>query len=615
MKKYFGSLFLLVLILACAGNKTFAQKKPSKADSTKVYREIEDFSGKNGITRLAYNLVFKSVDNNESRKRSKKRAYRKLTQRPIGAFEGKIIRHIKIETLDPFNNSIADTIAKGENFIIHAGNRIHIKTRQATIRNLLLIKENQVFDSLLVKESERLVRSMGYVNDVSVFAVAVPGSTDSVDVYIRELDKWSIIPNFSASTSSFTVSLDERNFLGLGHDWTNSFTRNHAQNKYAHQINYHIPNIHNTYIAASASTESDENGNFKTGLWLQRPFFSAYTRWAGGLDFSQQLRKNYIGESDTALFLQRFRFNIQDVWAGRAVQLFRGNGENERTTNFVLAARYLRVRFLENPNQNYDPQHYFSNEIFYLISAGISARKYLQDKYLFKFGLTEDIPVGKVYSVTAGVQYKNGVRNLYLGGRVSTGYYYHWGYLGFNFEYGALFYASKTHQGAIVAGINYVTRLKEIGKWKFRHFINPQLYYGINRVVFDSLTLNNEYGLSGFNSRSLSGTSRIVVKVQTQSYSPWNFIGFRFGPFITLAFGMLGDEETGFRRSKVYSQIGLGVLIKNDHLVINTFKLSIAYYPTIPGVGTNIFKFNSFSTSDIGFRDFEIGKPSTVQFR
>mgnify|MGYP000925908790 FL=1 len=79
--------------------------------------------------------------------------------------------------------------------------------------------------------------------------------------------------------------------------------------------------------------------------------------------------------------------------------------------------------------------------------------------------------------------------------------------------------------------------------------------------------------------------------------------------------GLLGDNKTGFRNSNVYSHIGLGVLIKNDHLIVSTFQLSIAYYPSIPANGHNVFKFNSFRTMDFGFRDFEIGKPAVVIFQ
>jgi len=138
---------------------------------------------------------------------------------------------------------------------------------------------------------------------------------------------------------------------------------------------------------------------------------------------------------------------------------------------------------------------------------------------------------------------------------------------------------------------------------------------GINRFPSDSLTLNDGYGLNGFHSTALQGTGRLLLTIQSQSYAPWNFIGFRFGPFLNCTLGMLADKQNGFSKSRVYSQLGVGILIKNESLVLNMFQISISFYPKIPGIGNNIFKANSFSTGDFGFRDFEIGKPSPVVFR
>ena len=79
--------------------------------------------------------------------------------------------------------------------------------------------------------------------------------------------------------------------------------------------------------------------------------------------------------------------------------------------------------------------------------------------------------------------------------------------------------------------------------------------------------------------------------------------------------GMLGNATSGFKNSKVYTQFGLGVLIRNENLALVTLQLSVTYYPSIPGEGENIFKLNAFKTADFGLRDFETGKPSTVDFR
>jgi len=145
-------------------------------------------------------------------------------------------------------------------------------------------------------------------------------------------------------------------------------------------------------------------------------------------------------------------------------------------------------------------------------------------------------------------------------------------------------------------------------------FIKPQVTWGTNRFPYDSLTINNENGIRGFTA-SLRGTKKIILTLQTQSYAPWNVLGFRFGPYLNCSIGSLGNATSGFKKSFVYSQIGIGALIKNNFLVISDFQFSIAYYPSIPGNGFNTLKVNSYSTADFGFRDFIFGKPEIVAFQ
>ena len=78
---------------------------------------------------------------------------------------------------------------------------------------------------------------------------------------------------------------------------------------------------------------------------------------------------------------------------------------------------------------------------------------------------------------------------------------------------------------------------------------------------------------------------------------------------------MVGSKLSGFKDQHVFAQFGAGFLIKNDYLVYNTFQFSVAFYPTIPGEGKNIFKINVIATTDFGFRDFIIGKPGTLGYQ
>ena len=574
-----------------------------------MYKNIETYSKKNEFTKFMYGLVFKPAVITPSKKKRPK-----LAQLPYSNFEGKIIRNITIITMDPFGYSIKDTAVIPENIVFKTGNAMHIKTQYITIKNILLFHENRPFDSLLVKESERLIRSQPYVQDVLFDVVPINKTIDSVDMHIRVLDKWSFIPNGAVSNARTTIGFTENNFIGFGHGFQNAYTWNYVNGKKAYSTNYFIPNIRNSYISALLHYDIDENNNFGKSLTIDRPFYSPLARWAAGLIISQQFQIDTFGDTLSGRVRQDLEFNTQDFWAGKAFKIFKGNSEDERATDAIIAARYLRIRYLEKPIEMFDPFHIYSNEDFYLFGAGISTRKYVRDNYIFNFGLVEDVPVGKVYGITGGYQLKNNIGRAYVGARISFGDYYDWGYFNPAFEYGTFFHGPSLEQGVFLASANYFSTMFKIGNWHVRQFIKPQVIIGINRFPYDSLTINNENGIRGF-SGSSRGTKKIVVTLQTQSYAPWKVLGFRFGPFLNCSLGMLGDAPSGFRNGCVYSQLGIGALINNEYLVLSDFQLSVAYYPTVPGSGYNVVKFNAYRTFDFGFRDFIFGKPEIAAFQ
>lgn len=600
---------LLVLLIAC--EFTAAQQTPSKIDSARFYNGIEAYSKQSKFTKFIYRLIFNPV----VPKSSNSTISKNVGHQPYKTFEGKIIRRINIETLDPFGYSLIDTSVKPQNFFLKAGNKVHKKTMSITVRNLLLIHPNHPFDSLLVMESERLVRSRDFVRDIDFHVNSVPATSDSVDIYIKVRDNWSIIPNADVSTSSQSLQLTDRNFLGLGHVAQLGYSAYPNKHIYDYNADYAIANIRNTYINTTLHIGTDEAKNFTRSLSIDRPFFSPFAKWAGGLLLDHQTRTDSLKDLSLKHIPVNVVFNTQDYWIGKAQQLLKGNTEDERVTNLIFSLRLLHIKFLKKPPEQIDLLHMYANEYFYLAGIGLSTRKYVQDRFIFNYGIVEDVPIGKVYGLTGGYQIRDGTRRLYLGARLSVGNYIPWGYLSSNIEYGTFLRASRPEQGVLSAEVDYFTGLLEIGKWRFRQFIKPQIFVGLHRFAYDSLTLNDHTGLIGFNSSELSGTSRLVCRFQSQSYAPWSILGFHFGFYVNYSFGMLGNDTKGFKNSRVYSQFGLGVLIKNMNLVANIFQISISFYPYIPGVGRNIAKFDNIKTTDFGFRDFEIGKPDILQFK
>lgn len=604
-------LFFFILTICCC-QLFYAQEKPIKKDSLRGYRNIERYSKKRGITKFIHKLIFKPVDS----KKPKNRKQDKVVLKSYKNYEGKIIRNINITTLDPFGFSEKDSTKKARNNFERFGNRIHVKSSRLTIKNLLLIRKNRPLDSLLVKESERLIRSQRYIRAVDITTRYVGTGTDSVDLDIRVLDSWSLIPNASGSTSKTTFELTERNFLGTGHELDNTYRQRFDNGRSAVSTRYTIPNILNTYIKTSLAYRIDEKSNYSKSVTVERPFFSPFAKWGAGIYIAQDFKVDSLPDPTGQYGEQNFKVGTQDFWVGKSLQIFEGNSEEDRTTNFITSFRFLRKNYSEFPTAEYDSLKFFSDENFYLAGFGVTSRKFIQDKYLFNYGITEDVAIGKVYALTVGYQNKNHINRLYLGGRFSFGQYFKWGYFSTNVEYGTFFRGPITQQTVLSIEANYFTNLIELGNWRLRQFVKPKLVIGNNRLetIADRVSLNEENGISGFNSYKLRGTKKALLTLQTQSYSPWNLGGFRFNPFLSYTIGLLSNENNNLYKGKAYSQIGVGVIISNDFLVFNSIQFSFSYYPSIPEDGNSNMQTNSLKTTDFGMQNFEFGKPETVPY-
>lgn len=608
--RLFSVLCLLFALLFGGSFSVWSQEKEKKKDTTIVYREIEQYSKRSKLTKWIHKLIFEPV----VKEKSKKSTFQKTIQTNYANYECKVIRKIHIVTLDPFGYSETDTLKKPKRKNDRLGNALHYKTRDFAINNLLLYKKNDFLDSLLVKESERLIRGQRYVRSVSTQMVKV--HADSVDVYIRVLDSWSLVPEFSSTTSNSTFKLTERNFLGIGHELSGTYRESLTSKDNSFSTSYAVPTIFKTFIRANLNYQKEVDGSFGKFINFERPFFSAYSHWAGGIYADQQYKKLVLANRELNISPESYKYNSQDYWLGYAFPFLNGKTEHYRTTNFFTAVRHLQYNYSEQPSAEYDEMSVYSSEKQYLASLGFASRKFTQDKYLFNFNVTEDIASGFIYSITVGNQHKNNIDRFYLGGRVALGRFYPFGYLSTNIEYGTFFRRDVTQQTVLNWSLVYFTNLIEMGSWKFRQFVKPQLIIGLNRLNSnqDRLTLNGDVGLQGFESTTLLGTKKVLVSFQTQSYSPWNVLGFRVNPYLSYSLGMLSGSDNSFSKSKVYSQIGAGVIVSNDFLVFNSFQFSFSYFPSVPD-GSDLFKTNSIRTYDLTLPNFEIPKPSVVSYQ
>ncbi len=609
-KKLFTVLLLFVF---CCQNLTAQQT--SEKDSARVYKNIESYSRKTKFGKFVHRLLFKSTRKSKPSKKVSTKRY--ILKKAFDKHEGKIIRNIHIETLDPFGFSADNEDEIPEKGFERFGNAVHVKTKNWTIRNILLFKKNEPLDSIIAKESERLVRRQRFVRSVVIKPVAIGNSKDSVDISVRVLDSWSLIPTGAVSTSRSNFEITERNLFGLGHELSHDFTQRFSDKSNSHNARYLIRNIKNTFTNVTLNYNESLDKNISKSIRVERLFFSPLTRFAGGIFLENRAFSDSLPNFSNEFEIVSFKNETRDFWIGHAFKIFGGKNEDYRTTNLVSTIGYKKVNYINTPSLELDPNRFFASEELYLASIGLTTRKFAEDKYLFNFGIIEDIPYGQVYSITGGFQNKNNRKRAYFGGRFAYGNYFDFGYIGINTEWGSFFNNGCTEETTFKIEGNYFTNLLSLGDWKIRQFIKPALVLGNHRapIIKDRVTLGDDNGIQGFNNPLINGIRKATIALQTQTYVPGSWHGFRFSPFYNMTFGMLGNETDKLFNNKVLSKFSIGVLINNDYLVFNSFQISFSFYPSIPYEGTNVFNTNSFKNNDLSLPDYEIGQPGIVTFK
>ncbi|MHC5202571.1 hypothetical protein [Myroides sp. LJL119] len=581
---------------------------PSTSKST-----IENFSNtkdskqsKTFLGNLFNQLVVKDVN------KSKNNAPVIHFDRNLEIGQGKIIRNVDITTLDPFGFSETDTLKVPTNKTEKFGNRMHLKTKKFTIRNFLLFEPGDKFDSLMIKESERLLRSQRYVRRVLIYPIAT-NSVDSVDVVVRELDYWTIYPNGSLSTSSMRIRLTDRNFAGLGHEFSVQYRRRIDQDKQGYYFNYYVNNIQKTFIRANILYDSDVWGNYQKYALIDRPFYSPYAKWGAGVNLTQRFRRDSLVSPDNTYSLQPVKYNNYDFWAGYSIALTKNFKEREVITNLRASLRYIQRDYVERPQAIYDTISYYSNSKSYLASLSISSINYVQDHYIFTHDKIEDVQIGKVFSITGGFNNQYNKTRSYFGAKLAMGKYTNLGYFSSNLEWGSYFVGSKSEQGAIRWDMTYFTKLLYAGKWKFRHFINPQIVLGYHRYKHMGDELNLEPVIAGIRAWKLRGTRRIALSYQFQAYAPYNWKGFHISPYVNVEGAFLGYEKQAFLDTKLYSRLSIGIVANNDYLVFSSIAISLVYYPTMPDSQQAVFYANG-RKYDMSLPNFNYDRPQTIPY-
>ena len=591
-------VFCSIIFLLCFLHQYFGQG----LDSSDFLSRLKKIALKSKITRAIYNTYLR---NNKST--NEINSYSAVD---FEKYEGCIIRKINIEVLDPYSAKLStDSSSSVKGFFQRTVNRFHLSTKSWVISNKLLFKKNQPLYALEISESERALRQTGYINDALISASETENK-DSIDVTVVVVDRWSVsIPIQIKSTTNLTVGFKNSNLFGYGQlfEQKNDFDF-YGQNIFSGR--YFIENIDHTFISSEIFFRHNINETI-LGFNSQRPSFSPVLKWAGGLD----LRKHYYHDknnfsSDSANFSANS--SIYDCWIQRRITKY-PRKILKTATGITIGVRTLG-KFFHNR-----PIHYYADDKFLrshavLISAGLFFQKYYKENFIYRFGSSEDVPLGFILEITQGFltkelnsskQYTSfnfrSARNICLG------------YLSNTFSLSCFYGKNLTNEVLLNGSIYFFSRKLILKNWIIRQFFQFNYFNDINANLDKKIILRSS-DLYSIPTQVTPLKNKSILNIENVFYTPYQVIGFKFAPVLLLGFGAVQKYLSDSKKPLLYYSLALGILLRNENLLNNTFQFSVGFYPLTPEGKKNIFLIGPITSFSIRVNGFSNLKPAFAEY-
>jgi len=215
----------------------------------------------------------------------------RVTENP--ALEGLPIRSIDVQS-----RNIFDPVPKGAlRPICLAANKLHIRTRQQTVRDQLILTPGSRWSSYRGHEAARQLRTLGFLEPDYIQARQVG---DSVDVLVHTHDFWTTQPEFDVQQASGNnygaLGFSERNLLGLGKSLSLSYRQDPVG--ITRGIELHDPGVAGSRLqlryAASRGT-SGSTDFVSAGV----PFYAEETRNSFGLQADKGTTQSHLFQDNS----------------------------------------------------------------------------------------------------------------------------------------------------------------------------------------------------------------------------------------------------------------------------------------------------------------------------
>ena len=564
------------------------------------YDSLKSKASRTVVTKALFDLVIVSPDTANRKKIVNN------SQENFKEYTGKKIRKIQIQRLNVFGADVNNPGYYNPHGVERLLNSTHINTNENIIRKYLLFSEGDTLSSLILSDNERIIRQLPYIDDARI--IVVPVSGEEADILVITKDVYSLGGDLVyKGKRNGTIRMFEKNIFGMGHEFELDIPYSFGSpDSPGIGLNYNIKNIWKSF--------TDLNLNYYNGLGkrtygfsLAKILLSSTTKYAGGITVRQTFT---TVDLDTLPKSQPLKFNVQDYWLLRSFLI-----NTESVTRIIAGVRYTNNNVFERPQIDPNSYHALQKYQFFIGSAALSIQKYYKTNLIYSYGRTEDIPYGILLRLSAGLEINEFKNRTYTGIDLSYGHYSeNLGYFYTSAGFGTFIRDNHTDQGVLLLRLKYFSNLIDLGSLKIRNFVNIDYTRGFDRNTDEYLSIAKTNGFTGFSNDSLRGAQRVVFDLESVVFSPINIYGFRFAFFGFADMAFLAGTAEVISNGRILSGIGLGIRIRNDNLVFNTFQIKLGFFPDPPQYS----RINYFTVSGeqlLRPNNFDPGPPAVIPYK
>ncbi len=530
-------------------------------------------------------------------------------------YQGRIIRHIRTERLDIFTGVSRTEKPEREDTLNRLGNATHVYTRDWVIRDYFLMKEGEPLDPFTLADTERILRTTGFLRDVRIVVRPVPDEPDSVDLLVASQDVWSLgfsVP--SLTSSAFRIKVYERNLLGWGHEVEfQSKVNIEIQHSDEQLFFYRLDNLLGTFTRGELRHKNN-NRERMNGVTLARSPIVPQIRVSGAASLDAVTRKETDEGKIAMCDLTREAYDRWDTWLGYSFPLGKNEAGGPGRVQLFPSIRATWVNFSVRPDGIERINLRYQDRVVVLTGLTLSRSEYREARLVYGYGTKEDIPYGYRIAFSGGAELGRvdgrGYAEIEVGG---AHLFESFGTTSASLELGEFLNDGVWEDGVLRTHIGYFSPLSKVRRFMLRNFFLMHYTAGINRREDETIVLGDRTGIRGLRSSPLRGIHRLAFNFDTLAFLPGSLFGFKSSVYGFYDVAAVANAAHDLLTAKYYSSIGIGFRILNESLVFNTLDIRLTYFPTVPE-GSDPEYFRVGSIREFEPRSYEPGPPSIVAF-